>query len=217
MATAERLRSADQRIVMHGVSWRTYELLLADLADHRTPRIAFDQGRLELVSPSDEHEECRRLIGRMIDIWTLEKRIPIRGLGSTTFKRETSQRGVEADECYYIANEPLVRGRRGIDLETDPPPDLAIEVDVSGSSLGKLELYAALRVPEVWRFSRQTLRVYRLSEDGEYQLAGESRNLPGFPTKRVADWVARAQELDETTWATSFQDWLRSEQSSTES
>lgn len=217
MATVERLRSADQRIVMHGVSWRTYELLLADLAEHRTPRITFDQGWLELVSPSDEREECRRLIGRMIDIWTLEKRIPIRGLGSTTFKREASQRGVEADECYYIVNEPLVRGRRGIDLETDPPPDLSIEVDVSGSSLGKLELYAALRVPEVWRFGRQTLRVYRLSEDGKYQLAGESRNLPGFPTKRVADWVARAQELDETTWATSFQGWIRSEQSSTES
>ncbi len=214
MATAERTRASDQRVVMHGVSWKTYESLMADLADSRATRISYDRGRLELVSPSDEHEWRRCLIGRMIDLWTFERRIPIRSLGSTTWKREGRQRGVEADACYYIVNESAVRGRSGIDLESDPPPDLAIEVEVSDSSLGKLAIYADLGVPEVWRFGEQSLRIHRLDSNGEYKLAKESLNLPGFPTRDLADWIARAQTLDETSWAVSFQEWIRGHRSS---
>lgn len=214
MATAERTCSTDQRIVMHGVSWQTYEGLLTDLAEQRTPRISYDQGRLELVSPSDEHERYRRLIGRMIDIWTLEKRIPIRGLGSTTLKRDAKLQAAEADECYYLVNAPAMRDSGGIDLAAGPPPDLAIEIDVTGNSLAKLDLYAALGVPEVWRFARQSLLVYHLGSDGKYQLAQASLNLPGFPVQDAADWVARAEGLDETTWAAAFQDWVRSQRSS---
>lgn len=214
MATAEQTRASDQRVVMHGVSWKTYESLMADLANSRATRISYDRGRLELVSPSNEHEWRRRLIGRMIDIWTFEKRIPIRGLGSTTWKREGRQRGVEADECYFVLNEPVVRGRSGLDLESDPPPDLAIEVEVSDSSLGKLEIYADLGVPEVWRFGEQTLRIHQLGSNRKYKLAKESLNLPGFPTQDLADWIARAQAIDETSWAASFQDWIRGRQAS---
>jgi len=207
MAVVEQKR-AEQRFVMHGVSWNTYELLLADLASHSWPRVTYDQGRLELTSPSDEHEQYRRLLGRMIDIWTLEKRIPIRSFGATTFKREASQRGIEADECYYVRNEALVRGRRGLDLDADPPPDLAFEIDVSASSLGKLELYAALGVPEVWLFTGEMLTMYEFRSDA-YQTVDVSLNLPGFPAADVAHWIARAAAEDETQWAASFQDWVR--------
>src|SRR6185437_12890528 len=190
MAIVEQKR-AEQRFVMHGVSWNTYELLLADLANRSSPRVTYDQGRLELMSPSDEHEQYRRLLGRMIDIWTLENRIPIRSFGATTFKREASQRGIEADECYYVRNEALVRGRRGLDLDADPPPDLAFEIDVSASSLGKLELYAALGVPEFWLFTGEMLTMYEFRSDA-YQTVDVSLNLPGFPAADVAHWIARA-------------------------
>jgi Uma2 family endonuclease len=207
MVIAEQKR-AERRFVMYGVSWNTYELLLADLANRSSPRVTYDQGRLELMSPSDEHEQYRRLLGRMIDIWTLENRIPIRSFGATTFKREASQRGIEADECYYVRNEALVRGRRGLDLDVDPPPDLAFEIDVSASLLGKLELYAALGVPEVWLFTGETLTMYEFRSDA-YQTVEVSLNLPGFPAADIAHWIARAAAEDETEWAASFQDWVR--------
>jgi Uma2 family endonuclease len=207
MVIAEQKR-AERRFVMYGVSWNTYELLLADLANRSSPRVTYDQGRLELMSPSDEHEQYRRLLGRMIDIWTLENRIPIRSFGATTFKREASQRGIEADECYYVRNEALVRGRRGLDLDVDPPPDLAFEIDVSASLLGKLELYAALGVPEVWLFTGEMLTMYEFRSDA-YQTVEVSLNLPGFPAADIAHWIARAAAEDETEWAASFQDWVR--------
>jgi Uma2 family endonuclease len=150
----------------------------------------------------------------MIDIWTLEKRIPIRGLGSTTLKRDANRQGAEADESYYIVNEPAMLESGGIDLTAGPPPDLAIEIDVTGNSLAKLELYAALGVPEVWRFARQSLLVYQLDSDGKYHLAEASLNLTGFPVQQAAEWVARAEGLDETAWAAAFQDWVRSQRPS---
>jgi Uma2 family endonuclease len=208
MATAERA-VAEQRIVMHGINWQTYQSLLADRGDCPVPRICYDRGELELMSPSNEHEQYRRLLSRMIDDWTVENRIPIRSAGSTTFKREARQKGVEPDECFYVRNERLVRGRRGLDLDVDPPPDLAIEIDISSSSINKLNIYAGLAVPEVWLFTGEALAIYELQSDGSYQAVEESTNLPGFPVKDVVDWIARAETTDETSWARAFQSWVR--------
>lgn len=208
MATAERA-VAEQRIVMHGISWQTYQSLLAERGDHAVPRICYDQGDLELMSPPKEHEKYRRLIGRMVDHWTLENQIPIDSAGSTTLKSEAGQHGAEPDECFYIRNERLVRGRRGLDLEVDPPPDLAIEIDISSSSIDKLNLYAGLVALEVWLFTGEALTVYELQPDGRYQAVEESVNLPGFPIKEVVDWIARAETTDETSWARAFQNWIR--------
>ena len=161
-----------------------------------------------MMSPSEDHEVYRRLLGRMIDDWTVENGIAARSMGATTLKREASQHGVEADECFYVKNERVVRGRR-IDLKVDPPPDLAIEIDISSSSIDKLEVYAALGVREVWLFNGEALAAYQLRPDGRYQIIEESFNLPGFPVKDVADWIARAQTTDETSWDKSFRDWVR--------
>ncbi|HUY93533.1 MAG TPA: Uma2 family endonuclease [Pirellulales bacterium] len=207
MATAERA-APEQRIVMHGISWQTYQNLLDERGDRKVPQMCYNQGSLELMSPSEDHEVYRRLLGRMIDDWTVENDIPIRSMGATTLKRETEQHGAEADECFYVKNERLVRGRR-IDLNVDPPPDLAIEIDISSSSIAKLDVYAGLGVREIWLFNGEALTVYELRSDGRYQIIGESVNLPGFPIKDVADWIARAQTTDETSWARSFLAWIR--------
>lgn len=208
MATAQRA-IAEQRIVMHGISWDTYQRLLAERGDGPVPRICFDQGELELMSPSKEHGKYRRLLSRMIDHWTLENQIPIDSTGATTLKCEAGQHGAEADECFYIRNEHLVRGRRSLDIDVDPPPDLAIEIDISSSSIDKLSIYAGLALPEVWLFTGEALTVYELRSDGRYQAVEESINLPGFPVKDVVDWIARAETTDETSWALAFQNWIR--------
>lgn len=208
MATAERVRAA-QRIVMHDVSWETYQSLLADRGERPVPRICYDQGDLELLSPSDEHENNKKLIGYLIFSWAMELNVPLRSLGSTTFIHEVQKRGLEPDECYYIQHEPLVRGKLGIDLNVDPPPDLVVEIDVSSRSLRKLRLYAGLGIPEVWRFDGQRLIVYELMGDRQYSVRSDSAQLPGFPTADVADWIARAQTTDEASWARAFQSWIR--------
>src|SRR5580658_868882 len=118
------------RVVLSGVTWSTYEALLADTETSGT-KFTYDRGYLEIVSPSREHEHVKRLIGRMIDAVTEELEIPISSGGSTTLKLELKQRGAEPDECYYVANEPRMRGHENYDPATDPPPDLVIEVDIS--------------------------------------------------------------------------------------
>jgi Uma2 family endonuclease len=208
MATAERVRPA-QRIVMHDVSWKTYQGLLADRGERPVPRMCYDQGELELTSPSDEHESNKKLISYLIVFWAMELSVPLRSLGSTTFIHEEQKRGLEPDECYYIQHESLVRGKLGIDLNVDPPPDLVVEIDVSSKSLRKLRLYAGLGIPEVWRFDGQRLTVYELTGDGQYSVRPGSVQLPGFPTADVVEWIARAQTTDEASWARAFPSWIR--------
>ncbi len=114
--------------------------------------MAYDQGVLEIMSPSMRHETIKRLIGRMVEMFTLELDIEIRSVSSTTFNREDLEKGIEADECYYIRNAESIRGIEEIDLAIHPPPDLAIEIDISRSSQIKTGIYAALQVSEVWQY-----------------------------------------------------------------
>ena len=134
---------SETRVVLSGISWSTFESVLAETQNHGT-RFTYDRGYLEMMSPSREHERAKRFIGRMIEAATEELGIPISSASSTTLKAEWDERGLEADESYYIANEARVRGRDEIDLRVDPPPDLAIEVDISSSSLDQLGIYADL-------------------------------------------------------------------------
>jgi Uma2 family endonuclease len=208
MATVEQ-REVSKRFVLEDISWETYEMLLRDRGDRSSPRMTYDRGRLEFMSPSDEHEESKHLIGLLLVFWAIEKRVPQRGLGSMTIRKKHLLRGVEPDQCYYVRREPLVRGKRKLDLSVDPPPDLAIEIDVSRSSVEKLQVYAALGVSEVWLFDGDQLTVHELTEGGGFVPREDSPNLPGFPIAAVAEWLERAFDTDETTWAIRFQEWVR--------
>ena len=208
MATVERTE-APLRLVLDGISWETYEKLLDDLGDQPSPRMTYDRGRLEFMLPTDEHEEYKHLIGLMVVFWSVGKRIPQRGLASMTIRKRHLLRGLEPDECFYVLNEQAVRGKKKIDLSVDPVPDLAIEVDVSRPSEEKLEIYAVLGIPEVWLFDGDSLRVHQLSAEGKYVMREDSINLPGFPLAQVPEWVERAFDTDETSWAIEFQEWVR--------
>ena len=199
---------SETRVVLSGISWPTFESVLAETRNHGT-RFTYDRGYLEMMSPSREHERAKRFIGRMIEAATEELGIPISSAGSTTLKAEWDERGLEADESYYIANESRVRGRDEIDLRIDPPPDLAVEVDISSSSLDQLGIYATLGVPEVWIYDGASLKVFQLQSDGTYAQQTVSPAFPFLPLDEVERFLARRDETDETSWVRSFRAWVK--------
>jgi Uma2 family endonuclease len=199
-------QQAEQRVLLSGISWATFESLLADTRNHGT-RFTYDRGYLEMMSPSREHERMKRLIGRMVEAMTEELAIPMSSAGSTTLKAEWKERGLEADESYYIANEPRVRGRDEIDLRVDPPPDLAIEVDVTNTSLPRMPVFAQVGVPEVWRLDeRRRLHFYRLKK-AKYQLVEQSVAFAFLKPADVMRFVNRRAEIGENAVVRAFVEW----------
>ncbi|MGH9336532.1 MAG: Uma2 family endonuclease [Vicinamibacteria bacterium] len=144
----------EQRVVLHNLSWQTYDRLLEEAAGCSSLRLTYDRGTLEIMSPSEEHEELNRSLAFLIEALVTELDLESRSLGSATFRREDLDRGFEADSCFYIQSAPRVAGKQKIDLRIDPPPDLVIEVELTSSAVDKLDIYAHLRAPELWRCSR---------------------------------------------------------------
>lgn len=184
---------------------------MRDDPDNLRIRMTFDEGRLELMSPSGMHEALSYLIGRLIDLWTLENGIPVRSLRSVTLRRADLRKGLEPDNCYYIQNESAIRGRDELDLELDPPPDLAIEIDVASSSLSRMSIYATLGVPELWRWADEHLEMLQL-QSGVYQSVVQSGALKRFPIQLANDLLRRRNEMDETSLVQLFRDSIRHRQ-----
>ncbi len=197
-----------QQIILQGVGWETYQALLKDLEADAGKRLTYDQGMLEIMVPLPPHESYKKLVGRFIETATEEFETEIRSLGSTTWSRVDLAKGLEADECYYIQNEPLVRGKQAIDLSIDPPPDLAIEINHTSSSIDRLAIYAALRVPEVWRYDGTTFTILVLEGD-QYVPQEISRVLPLMAQVDLARFLELSQTMGETSLIRAFRQWLR--------
>ena len=142
--------------------------MLKDVEEQPGIRLTYDRGLLEIMTPLDPHESYKKLLGRFVEALTEELDVEICSLGSRTCSREDLVRGLEPDQCYYIQNEQVVWDKEQIDLNQDPPPDLVIEIDITSSSINRLDLYADLGVPEVWRYDGRCLTIYRL-EAKRYQ------------------------------------------------
>jgi Uma2 family endonuclease len=147
MSIAEPILS-DHYFFLQGISWQTY-LDIRESRDNSHIRMTFNRGRLEMMAPSKRHEHFGYFLGRLIDVWTEERNIDVQSCRTMTFKREDLLRGLEPDNCYYLAHEPAIRNKDELDFTVDPPPDLAIEIDLSGYAVEKLEIYAAFGVPDV--------------------------------------------------------------------
>ena len=193
---------AEHRVVLSSVGWQTY-LSLVEESDHAGGRMTFDQGVLEIMSPLMPHESGKRLIGRMIEMFTLIRGIDIRSAASTTFRRTDLQRGFEADESYYIQCSELIRGKHEIDLSIDPPPDLVIEVEMTRSSINKLRLFSSMGIPEIWRYDGKTIWIGCL-QNGTYAESGVSGVLPGFPIGLAKELLTRRFETSETQLIRTF-------------
>ena len=196
------------RFVIHNLGWERYEALLEIFGDDG-PRMNYSQGDVELMSPLIPHERSSSLIGYMIEALTDELDIPRNALGSTTFKRRMADRGLEPDRCYYIAHAGRIGRKRSVDLDVDPPPDLALEIEITNSLLDKLGIYAGIGVPEIWRYDGEILTVLLLQPDGTYI---ESETSAAFPFLPKGEFVRLLHEHDlahETRWGRSFRAWVR--------
>ncbi len=210
LLTPRRLTAeAPQRFVLHDLNWKDYQKIL-EVVEGSHVRVTYDRGSLELMTLSSLHEIYKTWFGRILDILALELGFRIKCCGSTTMRREDVDRGLEPDECFYLANIHRVRDWKQLDLSRDPPPDLAVEIEVTRTVLDRMSIYAALGVPELWRFDGETLRSYRLSAGGSYDLSPNSQAIPYLPLNEVVPFVQRGIEApDDTEVLRAFQSWVR--------
>jgi Uma2 family endonuclease len=198
----------EQRILLNAVDWRTYEKFL-DAVGERPLRLTYDHGSLEIMAPSWNHEWWKRRVDCFVVSLCAELDVDVVGGGSTTFRREDLASGLEPDECYYIENEPLIRGLKKIDLSRHPPPDLAVEIDIESSSLDRMSIYAALGVPELWRHDGDELFFYWLSEAGVYELARKSRSFSVLTPTHVMRFLDETPEMSDSRLLRYTGRWVR--------
>lgn len=207
--TTSTLRPApvsERRFVLEGVSWAYYEQTLAELGEQHV-RITYDRGRMEFMSPSPRHERVKKIIGRLVELYALEADIPILPLGSVTCRREDLARGLEPDECYYVQNSLVDPDK--MDLSVDPPPDLAIEVDITSGSIPRQPIYAALGVPEIWRFDGREIYPMLRQTSGTYRRSDSSLVFPQLPMAQLNHFLNLALTEDQHAAMKGFQDSAR--------
>lgn len=195
------------QLLLKDVSWQMFEEILEELGETRAARVSYSKGMLEIMTPLAEHEDDKVVIGDLVKALLEELDIEFRSLGSTTFKNEEMRQAVEADDCFYIQNEAVIRGKKRIDLSVDPPPDLAIEIDITSRT--KFNNYEALGVPELWRYDGRKLQINVL-RDGKYVESKISYNFPNFPLGEVIhQFVEQSKTVGRNTTMKAFRNWVR--------
>jgi Uma2 family endonuclease len=196
-----------QRVLLSGVSWQEFDAILEDLGDRRASRVAYDNGTLEIMTPLPEHETNKELVSDLVKALLEELDIEFLTLGSTTFKNEEMDKGIEPDNCFYIQNEAAVRGKNRLDLTVDPPPDLALEIDVTSRT--HPSIYEALGVLELWRFENGKLQINVL-EEGKYIKCEHSQNFPHFPLiEMIPQYLSQCRTIGRNKTMRAFRAWVR--------
>ncbi len=173
------------RVVLSNISWEQFESVLEDLGDQRSAHIAYDNGSLEIMTPLPEHEHFKEVLGDAVKDIADELELDYESYGSTTWRQQTQMAGVEPDNCFYFQHEATVRGRLDLDLsQGDPPPDLALEIDLTSKSLNRFPIYARLGIPEIWCYDQGELKIYHLQRD-TYIQAEISLAIPGLPIQEL--------------------------------
>ena len=196
-----------QTVVLENISWSEFEAILEDLGESRGSRIAYDRGRLEIMTPLPEHEVNKEYISDFLKILLEELDIEFCPLGSTTFKNQLMFKGIEPDSCFYIQNEAAVRGKDRLDLTVDPPPDLALEIDITNRS--HPEIYQSLGVSELWRYEKGKLQILLLV-DGKYMESKTSRNFPNFLLLEVIpQYLTQCRTEGRNKGVKAFRSWVK--------
>jgi Uma2 family endonuclease len=209
IAAVERLPE-EAMLVLQEVCWEEYERLLEELWDRPGVRVTYDHGRLEIMSPSRRHEKYKSLVERMVFISAEELRMKLESSGSTTSKKKELLRGTEPDASFHIANAARVAGKEELDLNTDPPPDLVVEIDVTNESRSKFPIYAEFAVPEIWRYvvKQNIMYMYELSS-GSYIEMKASRAFPILTCDVLEEFLERSKSDEEMQILADFRRWLR--------
>lgn len=172
------------RVILYDISWEKFENILQNLGDKRAARVAYDNGTLEIMTPLPEHEYYKETIGDFVKDIAEELELEYESYGSTTWRKKSSLAGVESDNCFYFQNESAIRGRLDLNLNQDPPPDLALEIDLTSKSLNRFPIYVRLGVPEIWTYDSGELKIYHL-QDGKYEEAQISLVFPNLPIREL--------------------------------
>lgn len=196
-----------QRVVLSDVNWQDFEAIAHELGEHRNTRLAYSKGTLEIMAPLPEHEASKEIIGDLVKILLEELDIDRECFGSTTFKRQDMEYGIEPDNCFYTRQPELMRGKSRVDLSVDPPPDLAIEIDVTSKT--QLEAYQALGVSELWRYDNGKLRIDIL-QNNQYVQSQMSPTFPNLPViAAISRFVRQSKSEGQSAALKAFRKWVR--------
>ncbi|MFN4776179.1 MAG: Uma2 family endonuclease [Pseudanabaena sp.] len=199
---------SENRVLLHGVSWETFECLLADVGDRRKTLFNYIKGNLEIMSPLSLHEGSSRFFDKLLTIFVDELDIDMRCLGSLLMKSSELKIGGEPDSCYYIKNELAIRAQENVIVGQDPPPDLVLEVDITNPSDRRLQIYALLGVPEVWRYDGYSLEFLAL-QNGGYVAIENSLSFPTLPAAIIVEYVQKRLLLGESKTLKEFRGWVK--------
>jgi Uma2 family endonuclease len=199
----------DTVVTFHGVRWEEYEDLLRQVGEASGLRISFNEGTLTVMTLSTEHEKYVRFLESLITAIKLRLRLNILSFGSATMKKRKRNKGNEPDACFYVQSADLLGKRIQLDFEVDPPPDIVVEIDVHHDSLFKFPIYAALGVPEIWRYDGQELTISVLQE-GQYVTVPHSQALPLLSSQMLTEFLTRLRDEGELQALLAFDEWLQS-------
>ena len=197
----------EESVLLHNISWETYERLLDDNVSRAT-RFAYDEGELEIMVVSAGHEGPNHALVYIAGIVAEVTGRDFQNYGTTTFRRKDLAKGFEPDCCFYIRDAPGMRGKKEIDLATDPPPELIIEVDITRSSLNRFRIFAAVGVEEIWRYQAERVQFYRL-EGESYREIKESVALSPMTASQATLFVEQRERETWSAWLNSIRDWVR--------
>ncbi|MDB9447209.1 Uma2 family endonuclease [Anabaena sp. CS-542/02] len=197
-----------QEMLLQDISWQQLENILAEMGEKRAARISYSDGWLEIMVPLPEHEKDKEYIGDLVKILLETLQIDFEPFGSTTLKNEQMRQAVEPDTCFYIQNQAAVIGKNRLDLTVDPPPDLAIEIDITSRT--RFDNYEILGFPELWRYTKQGLEISVLQE-GKYLKVLSSPNFPNIPiVELINKYVQQCLTIGRSQAMRNFRTWLNS-------
>lgn len=210
-AAAESVSSAglEQHFVLQNITWQQYVTISDALPNRGGLRITFDRGRLEFMTTSTRHEKYKKWFGRFLDILAEEAGLPTVTAGQMTFRREELERGLEPDDCFWIAHEEQMRAVEQWLPERDPPPDLVLEIEISRNIIDRLPILAALRVPEIWCFNGTAIRIYTLDAGGTYRMVEQSPTFPQLHLAGLVPFFQRIEVEDSLTVIRACRAWAR--------
>lgn len=207
-AIAQQMEPGEVR-VFHDVDWEEYEHLHDQLTpDSHLVRVCYGEGTMELMTHSALHETYIHFISSMVRLVSLRLRIDIRFFGQATIKKSRQQKGLEPDACFYVQTVPQLGNRLKLDFAVDPPPDVAVEVDIYPGSISKLPIYAGLGIPEVWRYDGKSVTIHLLQND-EYIETEASSALPMISPEILERFLTQMREENEFKAMIAFEEWLQ--------
>jgi Uma2 family endonuclease len=206
---AEQLAEpGENRFLIRNIDWATYRQI-SEALNERHFHMSFDGKDLELMTISSDHSQLSRILGDFVVVLTEETGSPRKSTGEMTMDRKDLEKGIEADESFYLINEPKVRNKQKIDMAVDPPPDLGIEIDLTTDSRRRLGIYAKINVPEIWRYNGQQVTIYQRQSDGQYATAERSQYFAFLSAADLTRFLAQRGQIDESSLLLSFRKWVR--------